>query len=183
MTAAKTTKVPLTPADFVKRIGDVVAVQKETIETVVRASADAATKGVDKAVAMTKEQVDAAVKAGAVAFKNYEEMLQFGKENVEAVVKSGSIVAKGVQDLSHSLVTLAQASIDEQVAAGKALIGAKSIKEVMDLSSSMAKTNFDKLMAEGSKLTQLSTKLAEEAFSPITTRVTAAVERFFKTAA
>ncbi len=183
MTAAKTTKVPLTPADSVKRIGDVVAVQKETIETVVRASADAATKGVDKAVAMTKEQVDAAVKAGAVAFKNYEEMLQFGKENVEAVVKSGSIVAKGVQDLSHSLVTLAQASIDEQVAAGKALIGAKSIKEVMDLSSSMAKTNFDKLMAEGSKLTQLSTKLAEEAFSPITTRVTAAVERFFKTAA
>jgi len=182
MTAAKTTKTP-TPTDSVKRIGDVVAVQKETIETVVRASADAATKGVDKAVAMTKEQVDAAVKAGAVAFKKYEDMLQFGKENVEAVVKSGSIVAKGVQDLSHSLVTLAQASMDEQVAAGKALIGAKSIKEVMDLSSSMAKTNFDKLVAEGNKLTQISTKLAEEAFSPLTVRVTAAVEKFFKTAA
>ena len=184
MTAAKTPKVPpLSAPDAVRQMEGVVAVQKETIETVVRAGADAATKGVDKAVSMTKEQVEAAVKAGAVAFKNYEDLLQFGKENVEAVVKSGSIVARGVQDLSHTLVVLAQASIDEQVAASKALIGAKSLKEIIDLSSTMAKTNFDKLMAEGSKLTQISTKLAEEALVPLSSRMSAAVERFFKTAA
>jgi len=182
-TTVKSSKATPSPAESLKRIEDVVAVQKESIETVVRAGADAATKGVDKAVAMTKEQVEAAVKAGAVAFKNYEDLLQFGKENVEAVVASGSIVVKGVQDLSHSLVVLAQASMDEQVAAGKALIGAKSLKEVIDLSSSMAKTNFEKLMAEGTKLTQISTKLAEEAFSPLSSRMSAAVEKFFKTAA
>ena len=182
MSTTKTSKGAPSPAESLKRIEDVVAVQKESIETVVRAGADAATKGVDKAVAMTKEQVEAAVKAGAVAFKNYEELLQFGKENVEAVVASGSIVVKGVQNLSHSWVALAQASMDEQVAASKALIGAKSLKEVIDLSSSMAKTNFEKLMAEGTKLTQISTKLAEEAFSPLSTRVSAAVEKFFKAA-
>jgi len=183
MTTAKTTKTTPPASDAVKQMADVVAVQKETIETVVRAGADAATKGVDKAVSMTKEQVEAAVKAGAAAFKNYEDLIEFGKENVEAVVRSGSIVAKGVQDWSHSLVVLAQTSIDEQVAASKALIGAKSLKEVIDLSSTMAKSSFDKMMAEGSKLTQLSTKLAEEAFVPLSTRVSAAVERFFKTAA
>ena len=183
MSTTKNTKATFSAADSVKQMEDVVAVQKETIETVVRAGADAATKGVDKAVAMTKEQVEAAVKAGALAFKNYEEMLQFSRENVEAVVKAGSIVAKGVQDLSHQWVVLAQASIDEQVAVGKALIGAKSIKEVVDLSSSVAKTSFDKLLAEGSKLSQVSSKLAEEAISPLTSRVSAAVEKFFKTAA
>jgi phasin family protein len=180
---AKNPKATYTAAESVKQIEDAVAVHKETIETVVRAGADAATKGVDRAVAMTKEQVEAAVKAGAVAFKNYEDMLQFGRENVEAVVKAGSIVAKGVQDLSHQWVVLAQASIDEQVAVGKALIGAKSIKEVVDLSSTAAKTGFDKLFAEGSKLSQASTKVAEEAISPLTTRMSAAVEKFFKTAA
>jgi phasin family protein len=183
MSATKSSKASPSPVESLKRIEDVVAVQKESIETVVRAGADAATKGVDKAVAMTKEQVEAAVKAGAVAFKNYEDMLQFGKENVEAVVQTGSIVVKGVQNLSHSLVTLAQASMDEQVAAGKALIGAKSLKEVIDLSSTMAKTSFEKMMAESTKLTQISTKLAEEAFLPISSRVSAAVEKFFKTAA
>jgi phasin family protein len=180
---AKNPKATYTAAESVKQIEDAVAVHKETIETVVRAGADAATKGVDRAVAMTKEQVEAAVKAGAVAFKNYEDMLQFGRENVEAVVKAGSIVAKGVQDLSHQWVVLAQASIDEQVAVGKALIGAKSIKEVVDLSSTAAKTGFDKLFSEGSKLSQASTKVAEEAISPLTTRMSAAVEKFFKTAA
>ena len=183
MTTAKSTKASFTAADSVKQMEDVVAVQKETIETVVRAGADAATKGVDKAVAMTKEQVEAAVKAGATVFKNYEDLLQFGRENVEAMVKAGSVVAKGVQDLSHQWVALAQASIDEQVAVGKALIGAKSIKEVVDLSSTVAKTSFDKLLAEGSKFTQVSSKMAEEAISPLTNRVSAAVERFFKTAA
>jgi phasin family protein len=181
MSTAKTAK-GASAADPVSKFEDVVAVQKETIETVVRAGADAATKGVDKAVAMTKEQVEAAVKAGAIAFKNYEDMLQFSKENVEAVVKSGSIVAKGVQDLSQSLVVMAQMSMDEQVAVGKAMIGAKSIKEVMDLSSAIAKSNFDKLMGESTKLSQLSTKLAEEAFSPLTARVSAAAEKLFKAA-
>ena len=183
MSTTKNTKATFAAADSVKQMEDVVAVQKETIETVVRAGADAATKGVDKAVAMTKEQVEAAVKAGAIAFKNYEDMLQFGRENVEAVVKAGSIVAKGVQDLSHQWIVLAQASIDEQVAVGKALIGAKSIKEVVDLSSTVAKSGFDKLLAEGSKLSQVSSKLAEEALTPLTGRVSAAVEKFFKTAA
>ncbi len=180
MSTAKTAKSA--SADTAKNFEDVVSVQKETIETVVRAGADAATKGVDRAVAMTKEQVEAAVKAGQIAFKNYEDMLQFSKENVEAAVKSGSIVAKGFQDLSQSLVVFAQMSIDEQVAVGKAMIGAKSIKEVMDLSSAIAKSNFDKFMSEGSKLSQVSTKLAEEAISPLTARVSAATEKFFKAA-
>jgi phasin family protein len=182
MSTAKASK-PSLAADPVKQIEDVVAVQKETIETVVRAGADAATKGVDKVVALTKEQVEAAVKAGATAFKNYEDLLQFSKENVEAVVRSGSIFAKGVQDFSHSLVVLAQTSIDEQVAASKALIGAKSLKEVIDLSSTAAKTNFDKMLAESSKLSQITSKLAEEALVPLSTRVSAAVEKFFKSAA
>ncbi len=183
MSTAKSTKASFNAAESVKQMEDVVSVHKETIETVVRAGADAATKGVDKAVAMTKEQVEAAVKAGSIAFKNYEDLLQFGRENVEAVVKAGSIVAKGVQDLSHQWIALAQTSIDEQVAVSKALIGAKSIKEVVDLSSTAAKTGFDKLLAEGSKLSQVSSKLAEEAITPLTSRVSAAVEKFFKTAA
>ena len=72
---------------------------------------------------------------------------------------------------------------DAQVAASKALIGAKSLKEVVDVSSSVAKTNLDLLVVEGSKLTQISTKLAEQAFDPLSTRVSATVERLIKTAA
>jgi phasin family protein len=78
---------------------------------------------------------------------------------------------------------LAQESLEDSVAAGKALVGAKTLKEVIDVSSSLAKSSFDKMVAESSKLSQLSSKLAEEALAPINSRVNAAVQKITKTAA
>jgi phasin family protein len=183
MTASKPTRFPQSATDPMKQMEGAVAAQKENIETVVRAGTSAAARGVEKAVALTKEQMEAATTAGARAFKGYEELLEFGKENVEAVVKASTIVARGLQSLSQSMAGVAQTTIEEQMAAGKAMFAAKSVQEVIELSSSVTKANFEKLMAEGSKITEISTKLAEEAFVPLTHRVTAAVERFFKVAA
>jgi len=183
-TAPKTVKPTATPAaapvaaavvapvaEAVKQIEEAVAVHKETIESV------------DKAVSITKDHVDAAAKAHSAAFQGYEDILSFSKDNIDALVKSSSILARGLQDLSKSIVSLTQAQIDESVAASKALASAKTLKEVIDLSSSLAKTNFDKLVAESTKLQQLTTKLAEEATAPINSRVEAAVARVSKTAA
>jgi len=181
--AAATPAAATPAADAVKQIEEVIAVQKETIESVVKAGADVASKSVDKAVSLTKEQVEAAAKAHDSAVKGYEDILTFSKENVDALVKSSSILARGLQDLSKSIFTLTQAQIDESVAASKALASAKTLKEVVELSSSLAKGNFDKLVAEGTKLQQLTAKLAEEAAAPITSRVEAAVARITKTAA
>jgi len=183
-TAPKTVKPTATPAaDAVKQIEEAVAVHKETIESVVKAGADAASQSVDKAVSLTKEHVDAAAKAHSAAFQGYEDILSFSKDNIDALVKSSTILARGLQDLSKSIVSLTQAQIDESVAASKALATAKTLKEVIDLSSSLAKTNFDKLVSESTKLQQLTTKLAEEASAPINSRVEAAVARVTKTAA
>ncbi len=135
-------------------------------------------KQIEEAVAVHKEAIESVVNAGSAAFKGYEDILQFNRDNVDALVKSGGIVARGMQDLSRSFVSLTQESIDESVAAGKALFGAKTFKEVMDLSTSMAKSNFDKLVAEGTRFGQLSAKLAEEAFAPLNGRIDAAVQQF-----
>ena len=185
MSTAKTTKAAAaaaTPA-VTGTIEDVVTVHQEAVQTVVKASAEAASQTVEHAVTKTKEHVDAAVNASAAAFKGYEDIVQFGKDNIEAFVASNSIVARGVQDLSRSVVTLVQAAFDESVAAGKTLASAKTLKEVIDLSSTLAKSNVDKLVAEGTKFGQASAKLAEEAFAPINSRFEAVVEKLTKTAA
>ena len=142
-----------------------------------------ASKSVDKAVSISKDNVQAALKAGNVAFSSYEDVLLFSKENVEALVKSSSIFARGFQDISKTFAALAQEQIEESVSVGKALMGAKSFKDVVDLSTSISKSSFDKLVAEGAKLTELSSKLAEEALAPINGRVEAAVGRLTKVAA
>lgn len=175
-----------------------VAAQREAVETVVKAGQDAASKGYEKAVAMTqeqvevatqnyekavaatKEQVESAVKAGADAFKGYEEFSAFGKENVDAVVRSSSIFAKGVQDVNKVLFGLAQGSVEDSVAAAKAMLGCKTLHDVVEVQSQYAKVNYGKYLNEGRKVSDLSVKVLEETMAPIGNRVNVAVEKFSK---
>jgi len=156
------------------------AAGKETIETVVKAGAEAASKGVERAVAMSREHVSAAVKAGTEAFKSYEDIVAFGKDNVDAVVKSNAILVKGFQDIHNVLFGIAQAQLEEQVAATKKFFGCKTFKDVMEAQAELARTSYAKVLDDGRKITDLSVKLAEEASTPITRRVNVTVEKFTK---
>ncbi len=181
--AAKKTVSAATTQASVKQIEEVVTISKDALESVVKASADAANKVHDKALSMSKEQVQAAVKASNQAIKGYEDLVQFNKDTMDVMVKSSTILVQGVQDLSKSWLGLAQESIQEQMAASKALMGAKTLKEVIDLQSSLAKSQFDKVMAESSKLSESGMKLAEEALAPINGHLSVAVEKFSKLSA
>jgi phasin family protein len=116
------------------------------------------------------------------AMKSTEEMVSFGQGNVEAVMKSSQIWAAGLQDLGKHFAATAQAQLDETMATVKVLSSVKSLKEAMEIQSTLAKTAMDKMMAETGKLTDASMKLAEQAMAPITARVTLATEKFGRTA-
>ncbi|CAA7613053.1 Magnetic particle membrane specific GTPase P16 (modular protein) [Candidatus Terasakiella magnetica] len=174
---------PAPVAEAVKTIEEAVTVSKETIETVVKASADVAAKGYDKAVAASKEQVESVVKAQTAAFKGYEDALSFGKDNIEAVVQAGNIFTKGLQDLGTAVVAMTQAAIEENVAASKALLGTKSLREFIEVQASLSKAGVDKLVTESSRLSEQSVKLLEQALAPINSRVNATVDKLVKAAA
>jgi phasin family protein len=116
------------------------------------------------------------------AMKTAEDLVAFSQGNLEAIVKSGQIWATGVQDLSKHLAAAAQASLDESMSAFKALTSVKSLKDVFELQSSLARAAVEKSLAESGKLTDASFKLTEQALAPITARVTVAVEKFAKAA-
>ena len=71
MTASKPTRFPQSATDPMKQMEGAVAAQKENIETVVRAGTSAAARGVEKAVARTKEQMEAATTAGGICASYY----------------------------------------------------------------------------------------------------------------
>jgi len=117
-----------------------------------------------------------------MAIKTAEDFVAFNQGNLEAVVKSGQIWAAGLQDLSKSLAAAAQAQIEETLANVKALASVKSFKEAVDLQTTLAKASLEKAMAETSKLTDASLKLAEQTWAPLTDRVNLAVEKFGRAA-
>jgi phasin family protein len=114
--------------------------------------------------------------------KSAEDFVSFSQGNVEAFMKSGQIWATGVQDMSKALAATAQAQVDAAVATMKALSSVKSLKDAVDLQTTLARSSVETVIAETGKLTDASMKLAEQALAPITARVTLATEKFSRTA-
>lgn len=125
--------------------------------------------------AVTKKSANAAMEK---TMKTAEEFVSFGQGNVEAMLKCGQIWAAGVQDLSKSFAATAQAQLDQTVSTWKALAGVKSIKEAMELQTSLARNSMGSAVSETGKLTDASMKLAEQTMAPIAARMSLAVEKF-----
>lgn len=175
-----TAKKPATPKVDMKQIEDAVAISKQSVEKMVKASTDnydqavAATK---EAVAATKEQIE---KASAAVLKAYDDMAALNKDGVDAYVSAGNILAKGMEELSKSMFAFAQASAEANVATAKALMGAKTVNDVFTIQAEFARTQFDTMVAESTKMSEYGLKVANEAFEPLQAQANATVEKFFK---
>ncbi|MBO6520896.1 MAG: phasin family protein [Rhodospirillales bacterium] len=184
-TAKKTTTTKAAPKaapapTAVEPVETAVKAGQETVETIVKTNTEVAKKGVEKAVAMTEEQFAAAAKASADAYKGYEDMIAFSKSNIEAFVKSNEILSVGVKEINTAIYKLAQSNVEESVALAQKIMGCTSVAEVVELQSTVAKSQYDKAVAESRKLSDQTIKLAEKASKPIAEQVKIAVETLSK---
>ena len=93
------------------------------------------------------------------------------------------VVAKGLETLSKEMMDFARVSFEGNVEATNAMLGAKTLNDLVDLQTQYTRKNMDQFLAESTKLTELSVKVANEAFAPIKARVDVAVEKMLKPAA
>ncbi|MFQ5974003.1 MAG: phasin family protein [Alphaproteobacteria bacterium] len=145
------------------------AVGKEAVE--------AAAKGYKDAVSMTREQVE---KASAYAFKGYDELADFQRETFDALMTSSNAVTKGVEDLGREVATYTQSTVELGFNAARRMFDAKTVNEVIDLHNDWAKKSFDNMLAESTKLQELSFQVAKDAFEPLNAHAATAWERVSK---
>ncbi|WP_296720929.1 phasin family protein [Erythrobacter sp.] len=110
------------------------------------------------------------------------EATEFGKANVEAVVESGKIFFTGAQELLKDNVETGKTVIETVTADAKKVAAVKSPTELMQLQGEITRRNFDALVSYGSKRTEAWVKLYNEAFAPISNRVSVAAEKISKAA-
>lgn len=106
-----------------------------------------------------------------------EELADLTRANVEALVESGRIAVEGARSLGQDYVAKSRESVEKAADAVRTLAEAKSPTEFIQLQTDYARTSFDRLVNESSKLTESFVKLAGEAFQPLSTRATANAER------
>jgi phasin family protein len=107
----------------------------------------------------------------------------YGHGAFEAMVRSGAIVAEGLGGIGQAWIGLAQAAMHDGAATARAIIGAKSAQQVLELQANYARATLDRLVAESSKLSALSVGVANRAAEPIQSQMAAAVERLWRRAA
>lgn len=162
------------------KFGAAIAAGKENMENAVKMGTEAATKNYEQVVQSTREQVEAAFKAGAEAFKGYEQVADFNKGNVDAFMKSSAVLAKGIQDFNALWFDLARISMEESIAASKAMLGCKTLQQVVEVQTDLARNNYDRLVSETRKMSDMSVKVAEGTIKPLAGRVNEAVEKMTK---
>jgi phasin family protein len=106
-----------------------------------------------------------------------EELADVAKANVEAFVTAGRIAATGAKSLGQDIVARGREGVEQASEAVKTLAEAKSPTEFFALQSEIARTSFDRLVSQGSRLTESMVKLAGEAMQPLSNRASANAER------
>lgn len=107
---------------------------------------------------------------------------EFSKANLEAVVESGKILFTGTQDLVKSDVETGKTVVETITADAKKAASVKSPTELFELQGEIARRNFDAVVSFGSQRTEALLKLYNDAFAPISNRVSVAAEKISKAA-
>jgi phasin family protein len=111
-----------------------------------------------------------------------KDFLAFGKANFEAINASGKIWVAGVQDLTRQFAGTAMASYDGSMAFARALRAAKSVKEAIELQSTLGVASISRAATDSKTLADASVKLTEQAMAPLKARVAVAVGSLKKAA-
>ena len=181
-TAAKeiVAKKPVTaPAKPVAAKPTPIAKLKDTIMTKTKTTTEDFTAKISTAVADAQDKAKAAMEKSQALLSNAGE---FTKGNVEAIVASGKILAAGLQDMGKAYVAEGKTALETVTADVKELATVKSPTDFFKLQGEILRRNFDAAVATGSKNSEAVVKLANDAFAPLSTRVSLAVEKYKKAA-
>jgi phasin family protein len=132
---------------------------KSTVEQFTAASNTAFKDGVEKTLAA------------------FNEANVHSKKNLEAVVASVTAAAKGAESVGAQAVAFSKKTFDDQVAGARSLASAKSVQEVVELQTSLARTFLESYIAEVGKLTESVSASVKDSIKPLNERVTDVVEK------
>ena len=131
---------------------------RDTVETMTAAGNEAFKEGFEKTI------------------KSFNEAGSFHKENLDAVIASATAAGKGAEKLNADTIAFAKKSMEDTVAASKALTSAKSVQEMVEVHTNFVKSSMDAYLAQINTVTDLYAGTVKDSMAPLNARVSAAVE-------
>ena len=118
--------------------------------------------------------------AASALFKGYEHWADLGRENFAAVLKANAALSEGLEAIGKEVILYARRSFEQAAETATALLGAKTIEDVVQLNTAYAKANLEGLIEGSARLSEMGMKVANEAMAPLGGRVEAAIQKLSK---
>lgn len=148
----------------------------DTAKTQAQTIIDQGKVAFEQAATRTREAIDRSV-------KSIEEINEFNRGNVEALVQAGKAAAQGFEKLAQGGVEFSKKQLEEGTAAVRTMAAAKTPNEFFAAQNEFAKSYFDSLVAEMSRVTETSLKVIGEVVEPLSNRAALAADRIKSAAA
>ena len=171
--AKKPAAKPATQTPPISQLKETIMATAETATTI-----DYTTKAKEMAADM-QTRAKAAYDKGTEMTK---EAVEFQKGNLEALVESGKILVSGMQDLGRTYADEAKSAAETVQGDVKKVAEIKSPTELFQLQGDIARRNFDAMVSATSKNTEAMLKLVNDAFAPVSNRMSLAAEKVGKAA-
>ena len=122
-----------------------------------------------------KATVDQVTAAGNQAFKDaadkslsaLNDMNAHSKKNLEAMIASVTAATKGAEALGAQAMAFTKKTVEDNTSAAKALAGARSIQEVVELQTSFAKTAMESYIAQMNYASEIVASAVKDTIKPL----------------
>jgi phasin family protein len=149
------------------------SVGKETFETVVSMSAQAAAEGYKNAAQFGKEQLEA-TKTG------YEKIAAFGKGNLEAYSAASAAALSGLESFYEEFVDYSKKAVAQNVDLMQKVAAAKTPQEMLELQFDAVNMLVNRSISENTKLNKIAADTAAKVAQPLKDRFDGNVSIFTK---
>jgi phasin family protein len=105
--------------------------------------------------------------ASAAPAETRSEIAGFGQGNLAAVVHANAAMVKGFEEIGQEVFGYAQHSLESAVNAAQAMMGARSLVDVIALNRDFVQSALESFLTESARLSEIGIKTASEAFAPL----------------
>ncbi|MBL8582711.1 MAG: phasin family protein [Rhizobiaceae bacterium] len=103
--------------------------------------------------------------------QTFEDAGKYGKEFMDTSLKSMAALTKGAQAIAAEATDYSKKSYETGSATLEKLFAAKSLEKAIEVQTDYAKSAYESFVAEATKMSELYTEMAKEAYKPFETIV------------
>jgi len=107
-----------------------------------------------------------------------DEIAQITKANSDAITRSVQTLTNGMNQISQAMAQYGQGMMQMTVAAVQAASSARTLRDVAELHSDYTKTSMDAMVENGTRITEMALKIANDAAQPISQRANETMQQF-----